>query len=85
MIVQYIDDHKDQFGVEPISRELQVAPSTYYAAKARPASARPVGNAGLSEVITAEHAANHGVYGRARCGSTCTAWATRSGVAGSNA
>ena len=63
MIVEYIDDHKDQFGVEPICRELQVAPSTYYAAKARPASARSVGDAVLSEVIAAEHAANYGVYG----------------------
>jgi putative transposase len=31
VIVEYIDDHKDEFGVEPICTELQVAPSTYYA------------------------------------------------------
>jgi putative transposase len=30
-----IDAHRDQFGVEPICRVLQVAPSTYYAVKAR--------------------------------------------------
>ena len=30
----YIDEHRDAFGVEPICRTLQVAPSTYYAAKA---------------------------------------------------
>ncbi len=88
MIVEYIDGHKGQFGgVEPICRELQVAPpSTYYAAKTRPASARSVGDAELTEVITAEHAGElRGLRGRARCGSTCTAWATRSGAAGSNA
>lgn len=63
MIVEYIDDHKAAFGVEPICRELQVAPSTYYAAKARPPSARSVTDAVLTEVITVEHAANYGVYG----------------------
>jgi hypothetical protein len=28
--------HKDQFGVEPICRVLEIAPSTYYAAASRP-------------------------------------------------
>lgn len=59
----FIDAHKDEFGVEPICRLLQVAPSTYYAAKTRPPSARAVADAALSEVITVEHAANYGVYG----------------------
>jgi putative transposase len=63
VIVEYIDDHKARFGVEPICRELQVAPSTYYAAKARPPSARAVADAELTQVIAAEHAANYGVYG----------------------
>lgn len=63
MIVDYIDAHKDRFGVEPICRDLQVAPSTYYAAKTRPPSARSVADAVLSEVIAAEHAANYSVYG----------------------
>lgn len=63
MIVEYIEDHKSEFGVEPICRELQVAPSTYYVAKSRPPSARSVGDAELTEVITAEHTANYGVYG----------------------
>ncbi len=44
----FIDDHKDRFGVEPICRVLtahgvQIAPSTYYARKTRPPSARSVG------------------------------------------
>jgi putative transposase len=44
--VAFIDAHRDAvvegkpLGVEPICRVLQVAPSTYYAAKTRPPSAR---------------------------------------------
>lgn len=36
-MVEYIDEHKGQFGVEPICRQLQIAPSTYYEQKARQA------------------------------------------------
>jgi putative transposase len=55
-------------GVEPICRTLtqagaKIAPSTYYAAKARPPSARAVADAVLDERIVATHAANFGVYG----------------------
>ena len=32
---RYIEEHKDRFGVEPICRQLQIAPSTYYELKAR--------------------------------------------------
>ena len=35
VIVGFIDEHRDEFGVEPICTALQVAPSTYYAAKRR--------------------------------------------------
>lgn len=40
LIVDYIDEHKHEFGVEPICATLsaagtQIAPSTYYAAKTR--------------------------------------------------
>jgi putative transposase len=35
-----IDACRDRFGVEPICRVLNVATSTYYAAKSRPLSAR---------------------------------------------
>jgi len=38
--VSFINEHRDRFGVEPICETLQVAPSTYYAALARPPSAR---------------------------------------------
>lgn len=51
-------------GVEPICRELQVAPSTYDAAEeVRPPSARSVVDAVLGEVVATEHGANYGVYG----------------------
>ena len=40
MIIQFIDEQRDEFGVEPICATLQVAPSTYYAMKSRLPSAR---------------------------------------------
>ncbi|MEJ5946560.1 IS3 family transposase [Pseudokineococcus basanitobsidens] len=58
-----MDAHKDRFGVEPICTVLQVAPSTYYAAKTRPPSARSVTDAATTEVIKAVHEDNYGVYG----------------------
>jgi putative transposase len=38
--VRFITEHRARWGVEPICRLLQVAPSSYYAAIGRPASAR---------------------------------------------
>jgi putative transposase len=61
--VSYIDEHREEFGVEPICRELQVAPSTYYGAKARPVSSRGRRDALLKEVIVAVFTANYSVYG----------------------
>ena len=37
-MVAFIDDHKAEYGVEPICRVLPIAPSTYYWHKAREAS-----------------------------------------------
>ena len=62
-VVQYISDHKDVFGVEPICTALQVAPSTYYAAATRPPSARTVSDAATTTVIGGVHRDNYGVYG----------------------
>lgn len=36
-MVRFIDDHRAAYGVEPICRQLQIAPSTYYDAKAQQA------------------------------------------------
>jgi putative transposase len=33
-MVRFIDDHREVYGVEPICRELPIAPSTYYQQKA---------------------------------------------------
>lgn len=51
------------WGVEPICRALRVAPSTYYAAKARPPSARALRDAELVADIRRVHAENYSVYG----------------------
>ncbi|WP_345076366.1 IS3 family transposase [Brachybacterium paraconglomeratum] len=68
LIVEYIDQHKHEFGVEPICRTLtaagtQIAPSTYYAFKTRPPSKRTVRDEELLVEIRRVHKANFGVYG----------------------
>lgn len=64
----FVEAHKDEHGVEPILTTLAgtpvgIAPSTYYAARSRPASARALTDAGLVPVIAKIHAENYGVYG----------------------
>lgn len=61
--MRYIDAHRDEFGVEPICTTLQVAPSTYYAARSRPPSARSVSDVAMTGLIEQVHADNYGVYG----------------------
>jgi putative transposase len=66
--VSFIDEHKQVFGVEPICRVLSehdapIAPSTYYAAKSRPPSARAVRDARLKDEITRVWKENYEVYG----------------------
>jgi putative transposase len=61
--VSFIDAHRDWFGVESICRVLQVAPSTYYAARDRPPSARALRDAQLKLEIRRVYDANFGVYG----------------------
>lgn len=65
MIVAFVDEHRDEFGVEPICKILQVAPSTYYAAKARQLtpSARAVRDAVMTQILMALWVANRKVYG----------------------
>ncbi|SDJ05406.1 putative transposase [Arthrobacter subterraneus] len=59
----FIEEHRDQHGVEPICRVLQIAPSTYYAHRSRPASARDLRDEKLTEEIKTVHKENYGVYG----------------------
>jgi putative transposase len=61
--VKFIGAHRARWGVEPICRTLQVAPSTYYAVVARPPSARQLSDAQLKIEIARVHRANFGVYG----------------------
>lgn len=51
------------FGVEPICTVLEVAPSTYYAAKARPPCRRRLRDAELEIEIRRVFDANYQVYG----------------------
>ena len=64
----FIDEHKHVSGVEPICRVLTkhglpIAPSTYYAVKSRPPSARAVRDARLKDEITRVWTENYEVYG----------------------
>ncbi|WP_309114768.1 IS3 family transposase [Saccharothrix sp.] len=67
-VIDYIDRHEQEFGVEPICRVLRragvaIAPSTYYAAKARPASMRAERDENLKEEILSVWRDNYQVYG----------------------
>ena len=61
--MSFIDTYRDRFGVEPICHVLQVAPSTYYARKRRPPSARAVADEQLKVEIARVYKANFEVYG----------------------
>ena len=68
MKVAFVDSQKEQHGVQPVLQALestpaQIAPSTYYAAKTRPASARTVRDNELTETIEQVHTDNYYVYG----------------------
>ncbi len=62
-MIRFIDHHQERFGVEPICRTLQVAPSSYYAAKRRPASDRQRRDEVLKPQVQRVHRENFGVYG----------------------
>jgi putative transposase len=67
--VAFIDAHRHRetdglvWGVEPICRVLQIAPSTYFAAKSRPPSTRARRDEALKVHIARVHAEHYGVYG----------------------
>ncbi len=63
VIVDFIDENRGELGVEPICRDLQVAPSTYYAAKSRPLSARAARDAMLIAALVQLWSENFRVYG----------------------
>ena len=68
MIVAFIDEHRDEFGVEPIVRALsgtaaRIAVSSYYAFKKRRPSARARRDQALMVVIQDVYEANYSCYG----------------------
>ena len=68
MIVAYIDEYRERFGVEPICAVLsehgmKIAPSTYYATKATPVSEAALAEAYLVNALVTLWQENWGVYG----------------------
>jgi len=62
-VVRFIRVHRERWGVEPICRALQVAPSTYYGVLAHRPSARQLSDELLKIEIARVHRDNFGVYG----------------------
>ena len=61
--MNFIQAHRAQWGVEPICRVLQIAPSSYYAALSRAPSARQQRDADLQGAIRRVWDEHHQVYG----------------------
>ncbi len=59
----FITEHRSCWGVEPICRVLQIAPSSYYAAVGRPVSARRHRDEGLQRAIRRVWDEHRQVYG----------------------
>jgi putative transposase len=67
VLVGFIDEHRAEFGVEPICEELEMAPSTYHAAKHREIapSKRAVRDARMAPMLEALWTNNRaGLWGR---------------------
>jgi transposase InsO family protein len=67
-MVSFIDEHRAEYGVEPICEVLPIAPSMYYEMKARARDperrpARAKRDEELRREINRVHAENHSVYG----------------------
>jgi putative transposase len=63
VLASFIDENREEFGVEPICSALQVSPSTYYAAKKRVPSMRALRDAVLLPILLALWHSNFEVYG----------------------
>jgi putative transposase len=61
--VRFIREHRERWGVEPICRVLQIAPSSYYAAIRRPLSARQRRDERLAVAIRRVWDEHRRVYG----------------------
>jgi len=65
-VIEFIDEHKMRWGVEPICRVLPIAPSTYYAARRRSPAPRALRDEYLKGEIKRVYDDNYGVYGAAK-------------------
>ncbi|WP_172812407.1 IS3 family transposase [Corynebacterium timonense] len=68
VVVRFIDDNREEFGVEPIIRalaatEAKIALSTYYAYKSRPESSRSIRDRQLRKALRAIYDDNYSCYG----------------------
>jgi len=68
LVVEFIEQHKSRFGVEPICVQLtelgcKFVPSTFYEARGRKPSKRAVRDEELKARIVDEHKRNYSVYG----------------------
>ena len=61
--MSFISAYRERWGIEPVCKTLQVAPSTYYAAISRRPSARQAIDEQLKVEIGRVHRDNFGVYG----------------------
>jgi len=62
-MTRFIEDRRDRFEVELLCRVLGASPSTYYASRIRPPSARAIIDAWLHEEIERVFKENYSVYG----------------------
>jgi putative transposase len=65
-VSRYIDEHRAQFGVEPICRTLQVSVSAYYQRATGERSQRALEDERLTHRIEEVHLANYEAYGYRR-------------------
>ena len=62
-MIAFIHQRREEFGVGPICEVLPIAPSTYYAAKTQPPSARRLRDQELEREIRRVFNENYSVYG----------------------
>jgi putative transposase len=62
-VTRFIEEQRGRFNIELLCRTVGANPSTYYAARSRPPSARAIKDAELTEEIQRVFEANYRVYG----------------------
>ena len=78
-MIAFVDEHRGEFGVEPVCETIEIAPSTYYETKAQQrerSDGRPVVGTTRS-LVEVSGSRQPGCMGSARSGSRRTAKASR--------